>query len=155
MEKLHTLSSEIILSIHNFSVSKFSEITIQKEPLCPSSLMDYYNTMQPLYSEWLEHVRMNEERIWSSIQPFKNNLSFLLSVFEQFKKEVKLQMKKNSYSHGKEDYFHYANNLFMEAYGLPLEKKDYSKKELINIIKRCERDITTKPQQNKIIPLFP
>ncbi len=165
MKEQHILSSEVIFSIHRFSVLKFSDITIDHNALCPF-LPTYYQTLQPLYTEWLNYVGINEVTTWHEIKSLKNNLRFMLSAFDQFKKEVKKQTIKHSYIQlEKENYFsqrqkefiQYANDLCIEAHGLPLEEKEYSKKEIISIIKECEQSIflsKSHRKHHKIVPLF-
>lgn len=165
MKQIHNLPNKINKSIHEFSVLKFSETTIEKNSFSPFLSM-YYDTLQPLYSDWLIYVRMYEEETWGIVKPLKNNLQFTSLVLGQFKKEVKKQItkpiyhielkKKDHFSIEHQEYFNYANELFEEVHGVSLEKKEYTKRELINLIKECERIIflaKTSPD-SKIIHLF-
>ena len=165
MKNKHTLSSEVVLSIQRFSGLKFSNITIEKEALNPK-LPAFYNSLQPLYFEWLNYVRKNEKELWLQIRNSRNNFRFMLSTLEEFKKEV-LQKKHTSRKHHLEkgnyyqqrqkEHLQYANDLYIEAYGVPLDNKSYSKTELAAIIKTCELDIflnKTKQRKLKVVPLF-
>jgi hypothetical protein len=165
MESLHTLSSNVILSVHRFSIVKLSKVTIKADELY-SNFLTCYNTLHPLYCEWLEYVRMYEKDVWNNIKHLKNNFNFTLLILEQLKKEVKKQIiKLNRISlnikktelHGVTEYLQYAKDLHIEVYGTPLIEKEYTKKDLIEIIKKCEKDALlakVNPKSKKVVPLF-
>lgn len=165
MESLHTLSSSVVLSIHRFSIVKLSNVTLKTDELY-SNFPTCYDTLHPLYCEWLRYVRIYEEDVWNNIKHLKNNFKFTLLILEQLKKEVKKQImklnrisldKKKTKTHGVAEYLQYAKELHIEVYGTPLIEKGYTKKELIEIIKKCEKDALlakVNSKFKKVVPLF-
>lgn len=93
------------------------------------------------YSDWLKNTA--EDPMWLQICKYKNNLAFINLVFLQFDYILQKKNKLNATppTVHLESYYEYANDVYIEAYGKLLPKRDYKRQELITIIKDCEREI--------------
>lgn len=139
MKILRQLPKEICISIQNYCLNKFppyinkeKEMTKQQEP--------FFHW----YVDWISFISRNEKDTWKKVKKYKNNLPFINLVMKEFETEIdhffRLEEKPFISTH-LQNYFQYANELTVEAYGEELQKKTYLKSELLNIIKECERVI--------------
>lgn len=112
------------------------------------------------YMKWISYIYENNLPIWKKINMYKNNLSFINFVLTQFEKELhnsKQIREPNVNMIPLENYYQYANELYLEAYGKELPPKNFIKSELMTIIKECELSIRSnllnkkKPNHNIIV----
>ena len=94
------------------------------------------------YSDWVK-VSANIDSVWYQICKYKNNLAFINLVFLEFDYILQKENKLNSPppTVHLENFYDYANDVHIEAFGEELPKKEYERVELLSIIKECEHEI--------------
>lgn len=142
MNVIKELPNEIYLSIHNFFHTKLS-FYVQKT-FQDTKILREHEPFLCWYMDWVSFISCEEKDVWKKVKRYKNNLSFINLVFQEFEKELnnyyQLEAQPLFSSHLR-DYYQYANELCIEAYGEQLQKKTYVKSELLSIIKDCEKVI--------------
>ncbi|MEX3623690.1 hypothetical protein [Viridibacillus arvi] len=139
------LPDNIVHSINNYFSNK---ITYDNLALNKGNQSIYFSW----YIEWITYVYLNQKSMWEQIKKHKNNISFVSLIFHLFDKELHVNkgtISKDSISVPLENYFNYANELYIEAYGKELPRKNYKRTELINLIKESEKSIRMNLLNNK------
>lgn len=137
LKRKKKLTDNTIQSVQSYFSNRISKDEIVKLNGNHRSL--YYSW----YIKWIKHVSSTKQDLWETIHLQKNNLVFINLIFVQF--DYLLQ---NIHPTEKsiepptvrlKNYYEYANDVYIEAYGKTLPTKNYQMKELLFIIKECEK----------------
>jgi hypothetical protein len=153
MKVFQELSNDICLSIHQYCRTKIPFIMNERQTNKKNQEL-----FLCLYMDWVLFVSKEQKSLWKKVKKYKNNLSFIHLTLSQFEKEFECILTKSSPPVHLQNYYQYANDLCVEAFGKELQPKRYLKSELLSIIKECESVIKEnllkkqKPSHN-IIPI--
>ncbi|WP_121616748.1 hypothetical protein [Virgibacillus halodenitrificans] len=159
MRILKQLPNDICISIQTFFHNKlFFNV---KNSFLDKNIAKENEPFLQWYINWISFISYEEKKTWKKVKKYKNNLPFINLVFKEFEKEINhhFQLQEKPVDSSQlQNYYQYANELSVEAYGVELQKEIYQKSELINIIKDCEMVLKSnllnhKRPPHNIVPL--